>query len=1192
MDNNQTVLLRVQLDEGKTEQRLAVLAAQLAKTRDEQRALTKAREQGLVSEEGFGKESVKLTNQLLIQRTEQARLTKDLQLYRDATEGVGTSYKNLQSQLSLAQRQFQQLDGSADNSTDSAQALTKIIEELRLTLRATDETQKNFARGIGDYPKTGGENLEKLVQQLVALQEQQKRYVAGSQEEIDARNKIGFVQQAAIQRGAAEGKTYEQTSDFLRTYSEAIRPATADLLSLTEQQQELAASGGEVTEEVRKIGFQISALGKQIKDTPAELPEIKVPTGSLEELGQGLAKIREQQKGVATDSAAFEQAAREIKAYQAAAITAGAEVGLSYDQAKKRLDQYTAQVQPLVAALVKLEAEQAEVAKGSEAYTKLQLRINTATQALDKAAKPTKSLSGGLLEAAKNSEALGGAVGKAAEYQEKFTQAQALAKIAIGGNVTMLGVLRLALLATGLGAAVVVLGSLVAFLTKTQAGTDLLNRKLATLGAIMRVATNIAIEFGGKLVKAAEDPKQALQDLVDFIGTNVANRFKSLGVLVDGIKSGNISKVGDAFIQATTGITEGTAKVKAFGAQVDSAADAGARLSAAQRKLERDTNDNIDTNKRLLNEVERLRNVRDNEFNTLAVRQKANEDAYKIEMQRETQLVKLAQERINVKKAELAQAGGRGRNEELYKELKDAENELSDIREDAAGKQNELLTNRFQLTKDGLDKDKEAEAASLDKRLALRKDALALEAVLLDRQLKTVQANSDQELSILQQKLRNGHEAELNVKGLTASAKKVIDEKYESDSLALTLDFNRRKLVVALQAQSDLLAAALAGQRAGSDEALRLQAQQIEQQRQLALAGLQANADNSAATAKTNAEAAQQQRNLEHQQVTKALQDDIANREFLVEKSYAAGLLKEAEYQHKITDLKKLGTDTQTLINQDYLQDNTENQKQAQADELEAIRQNTAEVKQGEEAKQQIKQATLDSAKGYTDTIINLFGEESEAGKAAMAVQKVLGVAQIALNLAKQLSANQLASAELGAIPIVGPALAIAYLAASDAAAVLAAAAQTGAILKLEQGAVVDVDGGHIANGPRHSQGGIHLWHRGRPAGIEIEGGEPVLHRGVSQSPLLLQMASAINQLAGGRALTPTMTRRPFMALGGLSQPVALQQLRGSAAPAIDYERLAEANARALRKNPPITRWSDYKAAEGRARFTESLSSF
>jgi hypothetical protein len=469
---------------------------------------------------------------------------------------------------------------------------------------------------------------------------------------------------------------------------------------------------------------------------------------------------------------------------------------------------------------------------------------------------------------------------------------------------------------------------------------------------------------------------------------------------------------------------------------------------------------------------------------------------------------------------------------------------LKDIQEDAAGKQNELITNRFQLTKDGLDKEKEVTAKALDARLALRKDALALEAQLLDRQLKYVETNSNEELSLLQQKLRNGYQTELNVKALTASAKKVIDTKYESDSLALTLDFNRRKLQAALVAQSDLTAAELAGQQAGSDEALKLQARQIEEQRVQALAGLQANADNTAATAKINAQAAQQQRDLEYQQVAKALQDDIARRKQLIEESYADGLIQEREYQEKLAQVTKIGTDAQTAINQKYLHDNTENERQADAEALEARRRHTADVKKTEETKRDIRDTTLKSFQAGTDLIIQLFGEESAAGQAAVAYKKILALAEIGINLQRELSLNAVAAASLSAIPIVGPALGAAYLTTHNVLSIAQAAIAAASVLAFEQGGIAQVGDGMVANGPRHSQGGIPLYYRGRPAGIEIEGGEPVLHRGVSQSPLLLSMASAINQLAGGRALTPNFTHI-HMALGGVTQSVVLQQLRG-----------------------------------------------
>jgi hypothetical protein len=42
--------------------------------------------------------------------------------------------------------------------------------------------------------------------------------------------------------------------------------------------------------------------------------------------------------------------------------------------------------------------------------------------------------------------------------------------------------------------------------------------------------------------------------------------------------------------------------------------------------------------------------------------------------------------------------------------------------------------------------------------------------------------------------------------------------------------------------------------------------------------------------------------------------------------------------------------------------------------------------------------------------------------------------------------------------------------------------------------------------------------------------------------------------------------------------------------PIIDYDRLAEVTAKALRQNPPVNRWSDFKTAESRAGLTDQLA--
>jgi tRNA(Leu) C34 or U34 (ribose-2'-O)-methylase TrmL len=116
------------------------------------------------------------------------------------------------------------------------------------------------------------------------------------------------------------------------------------------------------------------------------------------------------------------------------------------------------------------------------------------------------------------------------------------------------------------------------------------------------------------------------------------------------------------------------------------------------------------------------------------------------------------------------------------------------------------------------------------------------------------------------------------------------------------------------------------------------------------------------------------------------LNEHLDNKRQAVELDYAKGVIKEAEYQRQLAAVNKARTDTQAVINTDYRQSNTENQKKAAEEETETARRTTAETKRTEEAKQRIKEATLQSAQNYTDTLILLFGEESTAGQAALAL--------------------------------------------------------------------------------------------------------------------------------------------------------------------------------------------------------------
>lgn len=162
--------------------------------------------------------------------------------------------------------------------------------------------------------------------------------------------------------------------------------------------------------------------------------------------------------------------------------------------------------------------------------------------------------------------ALSGFQGGLVTLQRSF-QASSTAS---GGFSKALGILKVALIATGIGAIVVALGALVAYFTKTQQGADQLAKFLAPLKVLFGALVDGIAKFGGVIIKAFSDPKQAIKDLWEALKTNIVNRVKGLidmfgafGRVIkaafdfdwQGVKDG-AKEAGSAFVQTMTGLDE------------------------------------------------------------------------------------------------------------------------------------------------------------------------------------------------------------------------------------------------------------------------------------------------------------------------------------------------------------------------------------------------------------------------------------------------------------------------------------------------------------------------------------------------------------------------------------------------------------------------------------------------------------
>lgn len=127
---------------------------------------------------------------------------------------------------------------------------------------------------------------------------------------------------------------------------------------------------------------------------------------------------------------------------------------------------------------------------------------------------------------------------------------------------TALKLFRVALISTGIGLIVVALGSLIAYLSTTQAGIDQVTKITKPLTVIFGRLFGIVQELGAGLFEAFSNPKQALSDLVDFIKNNVINRFKSLAVIIEGFQNFDVKQIANGFAQAGTGVEDVIGKLQ------------------------------------------------------------------------------------------------------------------------------------------------------------------------------------------------------------------------------------------------------------------------------------------------------------------------------------------------------------------------------------------------------------------------------------------------------------------------------------------------------------------------------------------------------------------------------------------------------------------------------------------------------
>ena len=149
--------------------------------------------------------------------------------------------------------------------------------------------------------------------------------------------------------------------------------------------------------------------------------------------------------------------------------------------------------------------------------------------------KGTEKVSTDLNKIDSKTQDISGSVDMASGSLDRMTGGMVTMFKGVAGGVkkAVLGMktLRGAMMATGIGALVVLIGSLVAYFTSTKKGAEMLEVATASLGVIMGKLTDTLSSLGGFLVSAFQDPQEAIASLNGMM-SDVWDWFVSIGTYI------------------------------------------------------------------------------------------------------------------------------------------------------------------------------------------------------------------------------------------------------------------------------------------------------------------------------------------------------------------------------------------------------------------------------------------------------------------------------------------------------------------------------------------------------------------------------------------------------------------------------------------------------------------------------------
>ena len=331
----------------------------------------------------------------------------------------------------------------------------------------------------------------------------------------------------------------------------------------------------------------------------------------------------------------------------------------------------------------------------------------------------------------------------------------------------MFGSIKAGLISTGIGAFLVLIGSLFAYFTKTKKGAEMLERALAGVGAVVNVITDLFSSFGEIVVGAFENPKQAIKDLWTAIKTNIVNRveglidsFGNLGDIIkaafsldwEGVKEG-AADFSESMIQTATGVDDFTGKMaagfKALGEEIEKDVTAAMKLKGLTQQLKDEEREFSKVRAQTRQDIQKARLDALDETKTVEERLAAVQKANDLEKKTTEDVIAMQRRKIEIQKQTMALS------ENMAEDLDDLaalEVGLIDLQTQSFQTQKRLATEMETLKNEIAAKEKAAQKVIDDEKAQKEKDRIAKETLNLEAwtkwKLERIQDETNEEFKI------------------------------------------------------------------------------------------------------------------------------------------------------------------------------------------------------------------------------------------------------------------------------------------------------------------------------------------------------------------------------------------------------------------------------------------------------------